>query len=316
MWVISGISDAKSQNVSCAEPACGMREVRLGFGRMDQVGKLHRVLDEEHRDVVADEVPVAFVRVELDREATHVPRGIRRAALAEDGREAHEDRRLFPDFAEQRRARELGDRLGALEEAVRRRAPRMDDALRDALVVEVGDLLAEDEVLEEGRAAKPGLQRVLIVGDRDALVGREDAVGRVDAHAIERTDGRILADVRATAADLVGSVDFADRAGADDRISGLDGRPCRRRKRRVGIVFGRLVRIEGERGRHVLRSRGLLRGDVAMPDASGSAGPLTVVRLFRTVLLFLVLFAGRDDLAMSGLLLPSRTADRWLLERQ
>ena len=36
------------------------------------------------------------------------------------------------------------------------------------------------------------------------------------------------------------------------------------------------------------------------PDASGSAGPLTVVRLFRTVLLFLAVFAGRDDLAIEN----------------
>src|SRR6187402_1766818 len=35
-----------------------------------------------------------------------------------------------------------------------------------------------------------------------------------------------------------------------------------------------------------------------MPEASGSAGPLTVVRLLRTVLLFLGVLAGRDDLAM------------------
>ena len=47
-------------------------EVRLGLGGVDQVGKLHRVLDEEDRDVVADEIPVAFVRVELHREAAHV----------------------------------------------------------------------------------------------------------------------------------------------------------------------------------------------------------------------------------------------------
>ena len=36
------------------------------------------------------------------------------------------------------------------------------------------------------------------------------------------------------------------------------------------------------------------------PDASGSAGPLTVVRLLRTVLWFFAVFAGRDDLAMYG----------------
>ena len=60
---------------------------------MDEVGELHRVLDEEHRDVVAHQVPVAFVGVELDREAAHVARGVDRAALAGHGGEAHEHRR-------------------------------------------------------------------------------------------------------------------------------------------------------------------------------------------------------------------------------
>ena len=91
---------------------CRLRhgEVRLGLRGVDEVGKLHRVLDEEHRDVVADEIPVAFVRVELHREAAHVPRGVGRAALAEDGREADEHRRLLAGLAEERRARELGNR--------------------------------------------------------------------------------------------------------------------------------------------------------------------------------------------------------------
>ena len=75
------------------------REVRLRLGGMDEVGKLHRVLDEEHRDVVADQVPVAFVGVELHREAAHVARGVGRAALAEHGREAHEHRRLLAGLA-------------------------------------------------------------------------------------------------------------------------------------------------------------------------------------------------------------------------
>ena len=53
----------------------------------------------------------------------------------------------------------------------------MDNPLGDALVIEVGDLLAKDEVLEQRRAAEARLQRVLIVRDRNALVGREHAVG-------------------------------------------------------------------------------------------------------------------------------------------
>ena len=139
----------------------------------------------------------------------------------------------------------------------------MHDALGNALVVEVGDLLAKDEVLEQRRPAQARLQRVLIVGDGHALIGRQRAVGRIDAHAIERTDRRVLADVRPAAADLVGSVQLADGAGADNRIGGLDRCALGRRERRVGIVFGRLVRIERKRGRDVLRPGRLLGDDVA-----------------------------------------------------
>ena len=62
---------------------CRLRHgvVRLGLRCMDQVRKLHRILDEKDRDVVADQIPVALVRVELHRETAHVPNGIRRAAL-------------------------------------------------------------------------------------------------------------------------------------------------------------------------------------------------------------------------------------------
>ena len=83
------------------------RVMRLGLHRVDQVGELHRVLDEEHRDVVADEVPVAFVGVELHGEAAHVARGVGGAALARHGGEAHEHRRALAGLGEQRRAREL-----------------------------------------------------------------------------------------------------------------------------------------------------------------------------------------------------------------
>ena len=44
------------------------------------------------------------------------------------------------------------------------------------------------------------------------------------------------------------------------------------------------------------------------PEASGSAGPLTVVRLLRTVLLFFVVFDGRDDLGMYDVTLAEGNA--------
>jgi hypothetical protein len=46
----------------------------------------------------------------------------------------------------------------------------VDDALGDPLVIEVGDLL------EEGRPAPPDPQRVLIITDRNPLVGGEHRV--------------------------------------------------------------------------------------------------------------------------------------------
>ena len=46
----------------------------------------------------------------------------------------------------------------------------VDDALRDALVIEMEDLFAEDEVLEQRGAPQTRLETVLGVRDRDALL--------------------------------------------------------------------------------------------------------------------------------------------------
>ncbi len=66
--------------------------VRLGFDRMHEVGKLDRILNEEHRHVIADQVEDALVGVELGGETAHVTHGIGRAARALHGGKAHEHR--------------------------------------------------------------------------------------------------------------------------------------------------------------------------------------------------------------------------------
>ena len=95
--------------------------MRLGLDRVDQIRELDRVLDEEDRHVVADQVPVAFVGVELDREAAHVARRVLGAAFARHGGEAHEHRRDLAGFLEGRGLGVLRERFVAFEEAVRRR---------------------------------------------------------------------------------------------------------------------------------------------------------------------------------------------------
>jgi hypothetical protein len=132
--------------------------VRLGLHRVDQVGKLDGVLDEEDRDIVPDEVEIPLLRVELDGEAADVTREVARSTGARHRREANEDGR-----PERGILKELGlgvprERLVDLEVAMGARAAGMDHALGNPLVIEVGDLLAEDEVLEERRPSVAGFQ--------------------------------------------------------------------------------------------------------------------------------------------------------------
>ena len=123
--------------------------VGLRLAGVDDVGELDAVLDEEHRDVVADQIEVALVGVELDRETPGVAHGIGGPARAEDGREpARRPGSSRPSCQEAG----LGDRRGGavgLENAVRRGAAGVHDPLRDALVIEVRDLLPQVEVLEK-----------------------------------------------------------------------------------------------------------------------------------------------------------------------
>jgi hypothetical protein len=45
-----------------------------------------------------------------------------------------------------------------------------DDTLRDALVIEMGNFLAEDEIFQKCGTARIGLERILIIGQRETLV--------------------------------------------------------------------------------------------------------------------------------------------------
>ena len=110
---------------------------RVGLERVDHVRELHPVSDEKHRHVVAHQVPVALPGVKLDSEPARVADCLGRAALVDDGREARDDGRLRARGAEEVGAGKVRDVVGGLEEALGRGAAGVDDALRDALAVEL-----------------------------------------------------------------------------------------------------------------------------------------------------------------------------------
>ena len=151
----------------------GEGAIRLGLGRMDEVWKLNRILDEKDGDIVADKVPVALLRIELDREAPNVASEVEGAFRARDSREADESRRLLAHALEDVCAADVGQTVGQLEEAVGTVAARVNDPFGDALMVEMEDFLAEVEVLQERWAACALLQAVLVICDRDAVLGGE-----------------------------------------------------------------------------------------------------------------------------------------------
>ena len=136
--------------------ARGLREAAVGFHLhgVNEVGELDCVLDEEDRDVVADEIPVAFLGVEFHGKAAHVAGRVDGTCAAGDGGEAGEDGRAFPGALEEIGFRETGQRLVELEKSVCGGTTRVDDALGDALVIEVEDLLAQDEIFEQDGAAR------------------------------------------------------------------------------------------------------------------------------------------------------------------
>ena len=122
---------------------------------MDQIRKFYRVLNEEHRDVVADDVPIALLGIKLDGEAAHVARKIRGALIARDRREPHEGFGLLSRPLKQVGLGNVGKRFIRFEEAMRAEAPCMHDPLWDAFMIEMEDLFAEVLVLQQGRTARP-----------------------------------------------------------------------------------------------------------------------------------------------------------------
>jgi hypothetical protein len=142
----------------------------------------------------------------------------------------------------------------------------MHDALRNAFVVEVGDLLAQDEVFQQGRPAQAGFQRILVVTDGDALIGRQHLARGVGARRVERGG---------SAAGLGRKIGFAEGAG---------GCQCRLRSaprlsgcRRDGVVTPELLALVGvvrHRPGQCLDGGGLLRQRVGVTRVSFRSGLL------------------------------------------
>ncbi len=99
---------------------------------------------EEDRNVVADQIPVAFLGI-LHRKAAHVTRKIGRALVAGHRREAHKDRRLLASTLKHVCTRDVRQGLVGLKEAMYRVAPGMNDAFGESARDQSGIFSRENE---------------------------------------------------------------------------------------------------------------------------------------------------------------------------
>src|ERR1700681_4946107 len=101
------------------------------------------MLNKKHRNVVSNEVKVAFLCVKLHRGAAYVARQIHRAGAPGYRRETHKDWRLYFWIGEKICAGHVLHGLIRLKISVRTRAPRVHDAFRNTLVVKMRDFFTQ-----------------------------------------------------------------------------------------------------------------------------------------------------------------------------
>ncbi len=122
--------------------------------RADEVLELARVTYEEDRRIVADQIVVAVLGVELDRETTRVADRVSAAKLPGHGGEPDEHVGALAHLGEERGPGVPGDLRGHLEIAVRAAPFGVNNALGHPLPVELRHLLEQIVILKQQRAIR------------------------------------------------------------------------------------------------------------------------------------------------------------------
>ena len=144
MCVASGVRESKVPKIIVRRLRLWDVDIRLGLRRMNEVREFDGVLDEEHGNVIADDIPVSLLRIQLYGETAYVAREICRTLAAGDRRKAYERFGFFERPREHIGFGNIAQRFVTFEKAARTEAARVHHAFRNALVVEVKDLFPEN----------------------------------------------------------------------------------------------------------------------------------------------------------------------------
>src|SRR5712672_1143049 len=136
----------------------GKAAVGLLLRRVDQIWKLDRVLDKKHRDVIADNVPIALLCIKLNGKASHVTGEVSRSFIAGHRRESYECGSFLPGPLKDIGSCNARLRFVILEIAMRPETTSMHYALRNAFMIKMKDFLTKMEILQQSRTASADSQ--------------------------------------------------------------------------------------------------------------------------------------------------------------
>src|SRR5690606_17930998 len=125
--------------------------------------KLHGILNEEHRHVVAHQVPDAFIGIKLYSKATDIAGGVLRAPLTGHSGKPDKYGCDFSRLGKQRCTGQITQRFVAFKISVSTRSAGMNDTLGNPFVIEMGDLFTKNEVLQQGWPSQTSLERILVI---------------------------------------------------------------------------------------------------------------------------------------------------------
>src|SRR6201985_1131219 len=106
---------------------------RIAFHRMIQIREAKRITKKEDRCVVANDVPISFLGIELHCKTVNVPLRIRCSAFPGDARKTREHRRPRSNLGKNRSLGVLCDVVSSRESSMRAPTLGMHPAFRNNL---------------------------------------------------------------------------------------------------------------------------------------------------------------------------------------
>lgn len=135
----------------------------VAFDGVVQIRELERVAQKKDGGVVANQIPVAFLGIELDGKSAYIPLRIGGAAFARHRGKAHKDGCFLADAVEEGRAGVARDIVRYTEGAEGPGTFGVHAAFRDNFPIEMSDFLQIPHVLHELRSSRSGGEAVVIV---------------------------------------------------------------------------------------------------------------------------------------------------------